>query len=91
METKSLQESLAHIHDELASADAVDDDTRALLAQLGADIARLLETPGPARDEGDKSVLAESLREAVGTFEASHPRLTETLARLADTLSGMGI
>lgn len=91
METRKLQESLAQIHEELGSTAQVDDDTRALLAQLGADIARLLEQPRDDRDAEDKSVLAERLRGAVGEFEATHPRLTETLARLADTLSGMGI
>ena len=91
METRKLQESLAQIHEELGSTAQVDDDTRALLAQLGADIARLLEQPRDDRDAEDKSVLAERLRGAVGEFEATHPRPTETLARLADTLSGMGI
>lgn len=91
MESKQLQESLTTIHDELAAKDEIDDETRRLLAALGQDIARLLETSGDERDDEERSILAERLRTAVGEFEADHPRLTETLARLADTLSGMGI
>lgn len=91
MESKQLRESLTTIHDELAAKEQIEDETRRLLVALGQDIARLLETSGEDRDDEERSILAERVRTAVGEFEADHPRLTETLARLADTLSGMGI
>ncbi|TNF27214.1 MAG: DUF4404 family protein [Deltaproteobacteria bacterium] len=92
MESKKLQESLATIHDELAARQEIDDETRTLLTALGQDIARLLDLQSEQeRNDTERSVLAERMRQAVGEFEADHPRLTEALARLADTLSGMGI
>jgi|GEM_PF-675806 len=91
MESKKLQESLATIHDELSGRDEITEETRELLVALGRDITRLLEKPGAERDDSERSILAERLRQSVAEFEAEHPKLTETLARLADTLSGMGI
>lgn len=98
MGKQRLEEALAALHEELEAANAgeLDDESMALLASLGADIARLIdksaaEARGVDEDDDEHSVIAERLREAVGEFDASHPRLTEAVRQVASTLAGMGI
>jgi hypothetical protein len=53
------------------------------------DIGDLLERKQKRGTQPESIV--ERLREAVRTFETTHPTLTDAIGRLADALSGMGI
>jgi len=80
---------LEELHAELQRTDAIDNRSREVLRSVLGDIEDLLahkQEPG-ARPE---SVVAR-LREAVRSFETTHPTLTDAIRRLADTLAGMGI
>ena len=93
MDKSKLQPTLAQVLNELADADAVDNDTRQLLTRLTDDIQRLLEkdkqpTPEPNADEGP---LSKQLRDLVLQFESDHPKLTTALNQVADALAGLGI
>jgi len=61
----------------LADRDALRDAATSILDALG-------------REDSDADELS-SLRQRIERFESSHPRLTETVRRLVDQLSEMGI
>jgi len=89
--TNKLQETLADLQRQLASASSGDAETRARLAQtLRALADRLsaheagLTTPA---DEG----LRDQLRAAARRFDVDHPSLATTLESLVDVLARMGI
>ena len=87
-EQPRLRQLLEQLHAELRRAHGLDDRSRDLLGGALSDIEDLLE-----RAEGGKGPesITERLREAVGAFEETHPRLTEAIGRVADTLAKMGI
>ena len=65
----------------------LDADSKTLLAELAGDIERLLEDESATGD----APLAERLADATERFEASHPRLTAIVGRIANALSNLGI
>lgn len=83
----SLQELLDNLHAELSQTVNLDHEARERLQQLAADIQRTLA--GEASSEAAE--LSSGLLASVDRFEASHPRLTETVGQLAQALAGMGI
>ena len=90
MEQNELREKLTALHEELARADDVDDDTRELLAHLSGDIQALLDRPG-ALDDGRYGSLTARLRGSLARFETSHPMLTAAMERAVDALVQMGV
>ncbi len=89
MREQHLRQMLEQLHTELQGADTIDDRSRELLHSVLGDIEDLLERkqkPG-AQPES----IIERLREAVGAFESTHPRLTSAINRMADALAGIGI
>ena len=88
MADNRLLASLDALHDELAQTTALDEAGREKLAQISADIQRLLSGT-PAAEEA--SSLTGQLQDAVEGFGASHPRLTAALNQVADALAGLGI
>jgi hypothetical protein len=81
-----LRGELEKLHAELARARSVDEDSRALLHTLAADIERVLEQSG----EAGRGLRARVEQLAV-RFETDHPRLAATLNQLTDSLARMGI
>ncbi|MCL4506377.1 MAG: DUF4404 family protein [Chloroflexi bacterium] len=90
MEQNDLREKLTALHDELARADNVDDNTRELLEHLSSDIQALLDRPG-APDDGRYRTLTGRLRGNLARFETSHPMLTSAMERAIDALVQMGV
>jgi len=87
-EQPRLRQLLEQLHAELQRADGLDNRSRELLGSALSDIDDLLEgAEGGKRPES----ISERLRDAVGAFEETHPRLTEAIGRVVDTLSKMGI
>jgi hypothetical protein len=90
MDKPQLQALLESLHRELASLDDVDDRTKELLAQVTDDVNRVLERDDETAAE-DVAASQQNVRNAISEFEAEHPRLAETLGRLADGLANLGI
>ena len=89
-EGAGLRERLQELHEELGRAESVDEETRSLLRSLAEDTRHLLEHEEPAGSERHRS-LNERLSEAAARFEGTHPELAYVMARVVDTLSGLGI
>ena len=90
MDKPELQSLLESLHRELASVEKVDDRTKQLLTQVTNDVRNILERDeaAPAEEVAGSS---ENVRSVIQEFEAEHPKLAETLGRLADGLANLGI
>ena len=84
-----LRQMLEQLHTEIQRAETIDDRSRELLRNVLGDIEDLLERKQKQGTEPESIV--ERLREAVGTFEKTHPTLTSAIGAVADALSRMGI
>ncbi len=89
MPEQHLRQMLEQLHAELQRTETIDDSSRALLRSVIGDIENLLDRK-PAPDTQPGSIV-ERLREAVKTFEKTHPSLTEAIGGVADALARMGI
>lgn len=89
MPEQHLRQMLEQLHTELQSADTIDERSRELLRSVLGDIEDLLERK-QERGTPPESIV-ERLREAVGTFEKTHPTLTSAIGAVADALARMGI
>ncbi|MET0986178.1 MAG: DUF4404 family protein [Steroidobacteraceae bacterium] len=86
-----LHEQLSRLHAELARATRVDDDSRALLVTLLADITRLLEISGGRTPSQDTASLPERMEAVAVGFEADHPSLSAAIRGVIEALSRAGI
>ena len=91
MSKEALRARLAALHQELTGhelsrADAVDQDTRALLQQLAADIQPIIESSTAKSELPHPSTIRDRLAQTVTTVEGSHPRLAKTLTDLVDVM-----
>ena len=86
-----LHEQLARLHSELARTTQVDDDSRALLVTLLADITRLLEISGGRALNQDTASLPGRMEEVAVGFEAEHPSLSAAIRGVIEALSRAGI
>ena len=87
---QGLREKLEQLHTEMQRTKSVDEETRALLESLMADTRHLMEHEGEELTERHQT-LNSRLEEAVARFEGTHPDLAYVMARVIDTLSGLGI
>ncbi len=87
MSDQDLADALAVIHRELADASHLDHEDVASLQATMAEIQEVLDR----KTEQDAKSLSERVADSARRFEESHPALTETLGRIADTLQQMGI
>jgi Domain of unknown function (DUF4404) len=87
---QDLREQLERLHTELQRTQSVDEETRALLESLMVDTRHLIEHEGDELTERHQT-LNGRLEEAVARFEGTHPDLAYVMARVIDTLSGLGI
>ena len=84
----SLKESLDELREALEAPDDLDE---ALRAELRSAAEEILEALDPDHERELSGSLRERLTNALENFEKSHPKITETVGRLADALSDMGI
>jgi hypothetical protein len=90
MDQQQLRSTLENLHAELDRHVALDDESKALLADLRGNIQALLDRS--SNDEyGDIPSLLARLEDAVERFEISHPRLTSALTNVIATLNNLGI
>jgi hypothetical protein len=83
-----LRATLSELDSQLRQLDAIDEPTRALLAEAAAKIIDVISR-GERSPEGAPTDA--SLRDRLVEFEASHPQLAGILSRLLDGLGQLGI
>ena len=86
MTNEKLREQLQQLHDELERTDSIDEKGREMLADLDADIHKILGQP----DISPPSI-QERLQDAIDHFEVEHPAITAALSQMLNTLSNAGI
>ncbi|GEM_PF-1190040 len=94
MPDQRLRDTLAHLHEELAAHPELDGETTNMLADVLADITKLLSDRAAAGPDGaatQDDTLAARLSTATNDFETSYPRLTAAVTQVAEALSAMGI
>jgi len=86
MPERSLRRILEELREQLDGAKELDEESRHALRETASEIESAL-------DSSDFSLGSqlEALRERIERFGSSHPRITETVRRLVDQLSEMGI
>jgi hypothetical protein len=85
-----LREKLEALHAELQRVQSVDRETQTLLGDILEDTRHLIEHEGEGVTERHQA-LNSRLVAALAEFEGSHPDLAYVMARVVDTLSGLGI
>ena len=83
----TLSDQLRALHRTLAETPALDDATRALLADVRRDVERALAAP----DADAHGSLATRLRASVQHDEARHPDLVAAVQRVLNQLSDLGV
>ena len=91
MDDPKLREQLEQLQAEIRQSRSVDEEGKALLRDLDADIHDLLarSEEGEAVDVQPSTV--DRLQDSLTYFEVSHPSLTALIAKLLETLSNAGI
>ena len=90
MDPETLSRQLAALHADLKDARELDPQSRQLLAEVLADIQRLMAVQGGAVQPPSRS-LADRLDNIVVRFEAEHPTLAASSRRLIDLLGTAGL
>jgi len=89
MDQQQLQGTIEKLHRELASADSVDEESRALLQKIVQDVEKLA---GDAEAAGvEHQTTAGQLENAALRFESEHPKLSMALGEVIDALGKLGI
>ena len=83
---QELESTIAELRSQIAESKEITPDEIAELKDRLEEISDSLD-----RDEIDSASLMNRLQEHVESFRDSHPTLTQTVGRLADALSQMGI
>ena len=86
MSHKELIDALNAVHQELAQSEDLDPDDVEKLRATIVQIESVLQAQSAEQD-----TLSHHVTHAAENFEQSHPRLTQTLGRIADMLQQMGI
>ncbi|PKN97629.1 MAG: hypothetical protein CVU42_15160 [Chloroflexi bacterium HGW-Chloroflexi-4] len=90
MEKNELHDLLNQLHQEIKKTKEVDDKGLALLRDLEADIAALLDRSDETF-EPVKSSVFKNMSDTIVHFEVTHPTLTDQVTKISDILSGAGI
>ena len=83
---ESLSETLKNLHEQLAAEKTLDAEQVAMLRSAVDEIEETLDNA-----EVNSHDLAQRMQENSLTFSESHPVLVQTIGRIADLLSQMGI
>lgn len=90
MDDPKLREQLEQLQAEIKQAHSVDDEGKALLQDLEADIHDLLARSQEESVQVQPSTI-QGLQDSLAHFEVSHPSLTALISNLLETLSNAGI
>ncbi|MDT9546958.1 MAG: DUF4404 family protein [Chlorobium sp.] len=91
MEQEKLREQLEALHHELEKVDCIDDTTARILSTLRDDIRNIGDKQAENCPTAEDEPLMERMSDAVGHFEADHPKLSMTIKHLLDSLANMGL
>ncbi len=83
---ESLNETLRNLREQLAVEQSLDAEQVVLLRRAAEEIEQTLD-----RSDVDSRELAEQMRNDSLSFADTHPMLVQTIGRVADLLSQMGI
>lgn len=83
---ESLEATLKDLHEQLAAEQQLDAEQVALLRQAAMEIEETLD-----RADVSSAGLAQDMQARSLTFSETHPMLAQTIGRVADLLSQMGI
>ncbi len=84
----SLNGIIDELREVLEAPDGLDEELR---AELRGAAEEILEALDPDHERELSGSLRDRLTNTLERFEKSHPKITETIGRLADALSDMGI
>jgi ABC-type transporter Mla subunit MlaD len=92
MNKDKIAQLLNQLQEELGDADGLDPALSERLRSATAAIHEALDRdPAVADEQEQPHGMIEQLRDAATQFEDSHPTLTNTVGRIADALSQLGI
>ena len=83
---EELESTIEHLREQLESADNMNADELQELRGALEELTATLDT-----QDVSSAGLAQTLHEKTESFEESHPILVQTIGRIADMLSQMGI
>ena len=83
---QTLEETLLELHEQLSTAENLGPEQREMLRSAASEIQDALQDKG-----GTTTGIAHRLQEATEQLKVSHPVLTNTVGRVADLLSQIGI
>ena len=90
MDDPKLRQQLEQLQAEIRQSRSVDEEGKALLRDLDADIHDLLARSGGETVDVQPSTV-DRLQDSLTYFEVSHPTLTALISKLLETLSNAGI
>ena len=86
---RHLEESIAHLRDELADGEPLSAEDRALLDRTLADVAVLLDAEED--DPAFGGAFYDELREVAVRMDQARPNLSAIVGRIVDALGQLGI
>lgn len=87
MEKQRVSQLLAQLHEELSTADALDEGTAEKLREAVEEIEIALAHSAPLSSQP----LVQRVRETLYHLPESHPNVRDTVGRIADALAQIGI
>lgn len=94
MPSDKLKTLLEELHSELASGEALDNETKTLLSNVSSDIQTIIEKRGAdenvAADE-EEPTPTETLEVLFEYFEEKHPQAASIVRELVQVLNNIGI
>lgn len=88
MSKEAITQSIEALHAEISQLDTPNSEVKEKLLSLISEVEKQVQDPeNAARKEANLQTLPKLIEQ----FEADHPKLTDTLSQLLNTLSGMGI
>lgn len=88
MSKEAINQSIEALHAEINQLETPDSDVKKKLIALISNVEKQLQYPEKTEH---KDANLQTLPTLIEQFEAEHPKVTDTLSRLLNTLSGMGI
>ncbi|HUX93058.1 MAG TPA: DUF4404 family protein [Ignavibacteriaceae bacterium] len=90
MEKQNLKQLIENIHSLLQNEKSIDQESRESLQKLMGDIRNILENSGLNKEEIHMSLI-EELKSSARNFEATHPKVSESINILVNGLSNFGL
>src|SRR5689334_11760819 len=90
---QQIRQMLVQLHDELQNAQSLDEDERAMMRHLMADIQEMLKRSETAHTPGYQAnrSFVDRLEKSVDMLQVNHPALTVMIEKALDTLNLAGI